>query len=87
MRNRDREFTEQDPPPKEVALADFSEAAAMAAATARDQQPTDWSAPYSAAGLENIENRIQAFIKIVAHFDHHVGQMTYLCKQWEVNGQ
>src|SRR5437879_6869277 len=48
VRDRDREFTEKQPPHKDEALRAFDRTVAMVEATIRKQKPDDWGKPYNA---------------------------------------
>src|SRR5260370_4704954 len=48
VRDRDREFTDQQPPPKEEALRAFDRTIAMVVATIRKQSAEDWGKSYTA---------------------------------------
>jgi len=45
------------------------------------QSESDWSAAYSARGMEEIRDRFSAFLHCAAHVYHHTGQMIYLVKE------
>jgi hypothetical protein len=78
VRDRDREFTENNPPSKQEVMQRFDEAVAMVLRTLRCQSDRDWSAPYTAMREEDAVNRFNLFLRCATHLHHHVGQMTYL---------
>jgi len=77
VRDRDREFTEPNPPSKDEALKRLEGAVAMVIETVRAQSSTDWSMPYSAVNT-NCANRLDIVIQCAAHMQQHIGQMIYL---------
>ena len=82
VRERPREFTEADPPSKGVAIARLEEAVAMVIATIRSQSEADWGREYQALG-SNCRTRLDMVLQCVAHMQHHIGQMIYLCHEWQ----
>jgi len=83
VRNREREFTEARELPKEQVLQEFDWAIAMAAATARKQSAEDWERAYTAMGEKDGGIRFVIFVRCASHAYHHVGQIIYLCKEWQ----
>ncbi|HEV8492968.1 MAG TPA: DinB family protein [Candidatus Angelobacter sp.] len=81
VRNRPLEFAETSRIPKDELLKRFDDAIAVVADVLRQQSEGDWSAPYSAKGMEEITNRFSAFLHCAAHVYHHTGQMMYLVKE------
>jgi hypothetical protein len=82
VRDREREFTEQDPPSKEEILRRLDEAVEMVVATLEAQTSDLWSKEYSATDAADIvKDRFSIFLRCAAHFHHHVGQMIYLEKE------
>jgi uncharacterized damage-inducible protein DinB len=81
VRNRDREFTETQRPPKEKVLGEFDRIIALVAATIRKQSPEDWSADYTAEREPEAKDRFTAFLRCAGHAYHHVGQIIYLSKE------
>jgi DinB superfamily len=77
VRDRQREFTEPNPPTKDEALKRLSEAVAMVIETVHAQSPDDWSKSYSAVNT-NCSNRLDMVLQCAAHMQHHIGQMIYL---------
>lgn len=86
VRERPREFTESQPPSKDVALGKLGEAVAMVIQTIRSQSESDWGADYQAVG-SNCRNRLDMVIQCAAHMQHHIGQMIYLCQEWQRRGE
>jgi hypothetical protein len=62
-------------------LKNFDAAIATVAATLQKQSEEDWSAAYSAKGIEDAGDRFTAFLRCAAHISHHTGQIIYLCKE------
>jgi hypothetical protein len=81
VRDRDREFTEKQPPPKEEALRAFDRTIAMVTATIRKQQAEDWGKAYSAELEPEAADRFQIFARCAGHAYHHVGQIIYLSRE------
>lgn len=78
VRDRDREFTESVPPPKEEVLRQLDEVVELVVKTLEAQTTDSWGAEYSAIGMEYANDRFTTFLRCAAHFQHHVGQMIYL---------
>jgi uncharacterized damage-inducible protein DinB len=81
VRNRDREFTETQRPPKEQVLEEFDRTIALVAATIRKQSPEDWTVSYSAEREPEAKDRFTAFLRCAGHAYHHAGQIIYLSKE------
>lgn len=81
VRDRDREFTDKQPPPKEQALAAFDCAIAMAVTTIRKQHADDWAKAYTAQLEPEAADRFQIFLRCAGHAYHHVGQILYLSRE------
>jgi uncharacterized damage-inducible protein DinB len=81
VRDRDREFTDTDRRPKAEVLAAFDRAIATVTDTIRKQSEADWSAPYSAEGVE-AKDRFSILLDCAGHAYHHVGQLVFLSKEW-----
>ena len=81
VRNRPVEFGDPVGHPREELLKNFTEAIAMVRATLARQSEPDWSAPYTAKGMEQAGDRFYVFLTCAAHLAHHTGQIIYLCKQ------
>ena len=77
VRDRPREFAEAERPSKDEALKKFDEAVAMVVRTIRSQSAEDWSAAYSATGVD-AQNRFEIVLQCATHLHHHIGQMMYL---------
>jgi uncharacterized damage-inducible protein DinB len=82
VRDRPREFSDPNPPPKAEALRRFDDAVEMVVRTIQNQSPEEWSAEYSGAGA-TAQNRLDMIVQCAAHMQHHIGQMIYLVYQWE----
>jgi uncharacterized damage-inducible protein DinB len=81
VRDRDREFTEKQPPSKETALQAFDRTIAKVVATIRKQQPADWGKAYTAEREPEAKDRMQIFVRCAGHAYHHVGQIVYLSRE------
>ncbi|HUA16274.1 MAG TPA: DinB family protein [Verrucomicrobiae bacterium] len=77
VREREREFTDANPPAKEEALKRLDSAVSSVLETIRSQSPADWSRTYSAVGT-NCADRLDIVLQCAAHMQHHIGQMIYL---------
>jgi uncharacterized damage-inducible protein DinB len=81
VRDRDREFTDQQPPPKEVALRTFDRTIAMVTAAIRKQHAEDWGKSYTAEREPEAADRFHIFVRCAGHAYHHVGQIIYLSRE------
>jgi uncharacterized damage-inducible protein DinB len=81
VRDREREFTDNQPPSKEEALRGFDGTIAMVVATIRKQTAEDWGKAYTAEREPEARDRMQIFIRCAGHAYHHVGQMVYLTRE------
>ncbi len=81
MRDRDREFTDQQPPSKEEALRAFDRTIAMVVAAIQRQGAEDWGKPYTAEREPEAADRFQIFVRCAGHAYHHVGQIVYLTRE------
>ena len=82
VRDRNREFTEPNPPSKEEALKRLGDAVAMVIETVHAQSAADWSKAYSAVNT-NCSNRLDMVLQCAAHMQHHIGQIIYICHEWQ----
>jgi uncharacterized damage-inducible protein DinB len=81
VRDRDREFTDKNPPHKREALRAFDRTIALVMATIRKQSAEDWSKPYTADREPEAKDRFQIFLRCAGHAYHHVGQIVYLTRE------
>ena len=81
VRDRDREFTDEQPPPKEEALHAFDRTIAMVVAAVRKQLAGDWGKAYTAEREPEATDRFQIFVRCAGHAYHHVGQIVYLTRE------
>src|SRR6266704_2020585 len=72
VRDRDREFTDGQPPRKDEALG---------AATIRKQSAADWGRAYTAEREPEAADRFQIFVRCAGHAYHHIGQIVYLSRE------
>ena len=82
VRDREREFTDNQPPSKEEALHAFDRTISMVVATIRKQTAEDWGKAYTADREPEARDRMQIFVRCAGHAYHHVGQMVYLTREW-----
>lgn len=78
VRDRDREFTEDDHAPKDEVFQRLTEVTDMVVATFNAQTADSWSAPYEAEGFPPVDDRFTMFLRCATHFQQHYGQMIYL---------
>jgi uncharacterized damage-inducible protein DinB len=78
VRDRPREFTEEDRLSKAEVLKRFGAALDMVAHTICAQSENGWDQAYTAKGEEDPENRFTIVLRCLSHLDHHVGQLQYL---------
>lgn len=81
VRDRPREFADTAKRPKDEVLRALDAAVDMVLGTLAAQRDSDWDAPIEAAGAEDVKDRLSMFVRCAAHFDHHAGQMIYICKE------
>lgn len=77
QRDREREFTDNHPPPKAVLLANLDEAVATFARVVSRLSPEQLAAPHPEARLGSV---FKALLHLVGHFALHRGQMSYLVR-------
>jgi hypothetical protein len=77
VRDRPREFAEASRPPKAEVLKRFDDAVEMVVRTIRAQSAADWTADYTATGMD-AKTRLDVVLQCATHLHSHVGQMTYL---------
>jgi hypothetical protein len=83
VRNRELEFTESSRKAKDDLLKAFDDAMVIVQDTIARQSAADWTATYTAKGLEDAGDRFTVFLRCAAHIDHHLGQMMYLSREIE----
>jgi len=81
IRNRDREFTETEKPDKANVMHAFDQTIAMVVATIQNQEPDDWTAPYSGEREPEAAERFMIFLRCAGHAYHHVGQLILLSNE------
>jgi uncharacterized damage-inducible protein DinB len=81
VRDRDREFTDKQPPPKEEALRAFDRTIGVVVATIRKQSAENWGKAYTAEREPEAADRFQIFVRCAGHAYHHVGQIVYLSRE------
>ena len=82
VRDREREFTQADPPSRDEALKGLDSAVGMVIETMHAQSSEDWSKAYSAVGT-SCSARLDIVLQCVAHMQHHIGQMVYIGCEWQ----
>jgi len=82
VREREREFTERNPPPKQEVLRQLDKAVELVVKTLAAQTAETWSQEYEAVGAETSKDRFSIFLRCASHFNHHLGQMIYLAKEF-----
>jgi hypothetical protein len=81
VRNRDLEFTEMRRPNKIEVLGKFDEAITIVMATIEAQKEEDWSKAYAAEREPEAKNRFTMFLRCVVHLYHHLGQISFICRE------
>jgi len=81
VRDRPMEFADTSKRPKDEVLRALDTAVDLVLKTVKAQSPEDWQAPIEAVGAEDVKDRFGMFVRCAAHFDHHAGQIIYLCKE------
>ena len=81
VRDRDREFTDKQPPSKEEALRRFDSTIALVVSTIQKQKAEDWGKAYTADREPEAADRFQIFLRCAGHAYHHVGQIVYLSRE------
>ncbi|MEM7736286.1 MAG: DinB family protein [Deinococcota bacterium] len=79
VRQRELEFTDPNHYPKQETLMRLQEAVDMVVATVERQNSSSWTAPYAVGNIK--DTRLDAFLRTLAHFHHHLGQMIYLVRE------
>lgn len=83
VRDRESEFASvQHRPAKDEILARLDDSVAMVVRSLGNQTNDDWSREYVAQGVDDVPDRFSIFLRCCVHFHHHIGQMTYLKKEW-----
>jgi len=77
VRNREREFTEANFPPRRELYSQFDGAVATFRKVVGELTPAQLSAPHPEARLGNV---LQALVHLVAHFALHRGQISYIVR-------
>lgn len=80
VRDREREFTDQNPPAKEDTVQQFEATIEMVLAMLDRQGEDGWRQSYSAVGVVEAD-RFGIILRCAAHCHHHIGQMIYLAKE------
>jgi uncharacterized damage-inducible protein DinB len=77
VRNREREFTEAQPPAKAVLLADLDAAVATFRRVVAGLSADQLAAPHPDSRFSSV---LHALVHFVAHFALHRGQMSYIVR-------
>lgn len=83
-RDRENEFCREQSMSRESALRKFSLTVDEVLKSLESQNESDWSAEYTAEGVDDVHDRFSIFLRCSVHFHHHIGQMIYLVKA--ING-
>ena len=81
IRQRDLEFTQILVGQKQEVLRKLDEAVDMVVASITNQTPGDWEQTFSAAGVDDVNDRFGLYLRCAVHFHHHIGQMIYIVKE------
>src|SRR5262249_8577287 len=77
VREREREFTETQPPPKEAVLANLAAAVATFRRVVEGLSAEQLAAPHPETRFGSV---LKALLHLVAHFALHRGQMSYIVR-------
>ena len=77
VRDREREFTETQPPSKAEALAKLDEAVALYRRVVEELPEERFTPPHPDAQMGTV---IHALVRLLGHFALHRGQMTYVSR-------
>lgn len=83
VRDREREFTDAQPPSKTEALQRLDDAVILVIRTIHAQTADDWARAYSAVGDGGVGNRFNMILRCASHLNHHIGQMIYLHREFQ----
>ena len=83
QRNREAEFTEKWIGQKGKAIEELRQAVTMVVNSLEKQGKEDWSKAYHAVGVDDVPDRFSIYLRCAVHFHHHIGQMTYMMKEWD----
>lgn len=78
IRDRDREFAENQPPSKAEALQQLANAVQTVIIVLETQTDEDWAKQYRAIGVDDVPDRFSMFLRCAVHFHHHIGHMSYV---------
>ena len=78
VRDREREFTENNPPSKAETIDALATAIATVSVVLEQQVDKDWATPYTADGVDDVHDRFSIFLRCAVHFHHHIGHMSYV---------
>lgn len=78
VRDREREFAENNPPPKAEVIQALAQAITTIIAVLEKQADIDWVTPYQADGVDDVHDRFSIFLRCAVHFHHHIGHMSYV---------
>lgn len=82
VRDRDREFSENQPPSKAETLQQLANAVEVVIAVLETQTDEDWAKQYSAIGVDDVPDRFSMFLRCAVHFHHHIGHMSYVTDEY-----
>lgn len=83
VRDRPLEFSDASRRLPADVLSDLADAVSMVVRTAHAQSLSDWAAPYTAVGTDEV-HRFGMFLRCAHHFHHHLGQILYLAREHAV---
>lgn len=82
VRDREREFAEEQRPAKEDVLRRLEEAVEMVVSALEQETAETLVQQYVAEGVAPwVTDRFGIYLRCVTHFHHHLGQMIYLAKE------
>lgn len=86
VRDREREFTETQRPPKPEVMRRFEAAVEVVQKTIGSQAAGDWSRSYSALREEDAVDRFGIYLRCATHLHLHIGQMIFLSYELKRQG-
>jgi hypothetical protein len=81
VREREQEFAASRARSKDEVLEALDEAVAIVVKTLEAETDSSWGESYSAVGISSADDRFGLYLRCAAHFQHHIGQMTYLINE------
>ncbi len=84
VRDREMEFAAVRDGSRTNVLNEFTKTISMVTQSLSSQKDADWIRVYQANGVDDVHDRFSIYLRCCVHFHHHIGQMIYLVKEWEL---